>query len=95
MSDRTSKFDKRNTKVRWELIERLHGSYIEGVADKDRDQWFEEYHTLTADEREVLEWKMDEGDSALTLLVNEMKQQHANWPSELRDKDDEPPTAAD
>jgi hypothetical protein len=93
MSDRTSKFDKRNTKVRWELIERLHRSYTVGVADHDRDHWFEEYHSLSADERELLEWKMDEGDSALTLLVKEMKQQGAKSPSELRDDDDEPPTA--
>jgi hypothetical protein len=93
MSDRTSKFDTSNTKVRWELIERLHASYIAGVSDEDRAEWFEEYHSLSADEREVLQWKMDEGNSAVPLLVKEMKQQGAKSPSELRDDDDEPPTA--
>ena len=93
MSDRTTRFDKSNKKVRWDLIERLHESYKAGVPDEDRDQWFEGYHSLSADEREVLEWKMDEGDSALTLLVKEMKDQDANSPSQLRDEDDEPPTA--
>jgi hypothetical protein len=94
MSERTSKFDKRNIKVRWELIERLHESYTVGVSDEARSQWFEEYHNLTADEREVLKWKMDEGDSAVTSLMKEMKNQGAESIAELRDTDDEPPTAA-
>ena len=69
--------------VRWELIEGLYSNYMAGVCDEDRADWFERYNSLSDDEREVLKWKMEEGDSAITLLMKAMKETGANSIAEL------------
>ncbi len=69
--------------IRWDLIEDLYGSYIVGVCDKDRPEWNRGVDSLSADEREVLAWKIEEGDSAIPLLLKAMKQEGANSFAEL------------
>ena len=69
--------------IRWDLIDILARSYAVGVCDEDRPKWFERFHSLSDDEREVLKWKMDEGDAALTLLLKTMKENGANTIADL------------
>ncbi len=59
-----------------------------GVCDEVRPKWLEEYESLSDDEREVLKWKMEEGDSAIWLLMEAMKADGANSIAELGCKGD-------
>jgi hypothetical protein len=54
-----------------------------GVADEDRADWFDQYQSLNADEREVLAWKMEEGDSAIDLIRKAMHETGARTIAEL------------
>ena len=62
--------DDPGANVRWDLIERLARHYAGG-------QWDPEDHadakSLSEDELEVLQWKMEEGDSAVILILRAMK----------------------
>jgi len=69
--------------IRWNLIDDLYRSSLVGVCDEDRPEWNKGVDSLSADEREVLAWKIEEGDSAIPLLLKAMKQEGANSIAEL------------
>lgn len=71
--------------IRWELIERLYRSYLSGSAatDEERPEWIDQVDNLSADKREVLTWKIEEGDSAIALLLKAMNEQGAKTIAEL------------
>lgn len=88
MTDKPNPFPKGSENVRWDMIEGLYSSYMVGICDEDRPDWMEQYHSLSDDEREVLKWKMEEGDSAVRLLMEAMKAEGANSIAELGRKGD-------
>ncbi len=70
-----------------DVVERLHEHYMAGLSDQDRADWFDEYQSLTEEEQEVLKWKIEEGDSAVRLFIDELKKQGA---VSIADLDDTP-----
>jgi len=64
--------------IRWDMIEDLCLSYMVGLCDEDRPDWFERQAALTASEQEALKWEMERRDRAIGQLLGVLKNQGAD-----------------
>ncbi len=69
--------------VRWDLIEDLCRSYMVGLCDEDRSDWFEQQAALTASEQEALKWEIERRDRAIGQLLGVLKNQGADCVADL------------